>query len=259
MAEPQPIPFATSTPIADTMSGAAVYGPIFIRFFYDTFVLGFSFTYVWRCPIQKLSAFFTSNVTGAAISRGKGTEKQPFRLLDIGVGTGYHMQHSAIPEDAHVDLVDLRDVALGAACRRLKKSHPTVTMQASLGDFLEEDENSGMAITPTRFPGRFDAISCMLLLHCVPGPPSRKAGSLQRLAPLLNPEGVLFGATILGKGVNHSLLARVFMAWYNRTRKFSNEEDDVERLLEPLRRTFANIRTELVGDVLLFELREPRC
>jgi 2-polyprenyl-3-methyl-5-hydroxy-6-metoxy-1,4-benzoquinol methylase len=252
MVEPQP------KPSADTVSGAAVYGPIFIRFFYDIFVLVFSFTYVWRCPIQKLSAFFTSNIARAVTSGDKENEHQPFRLLDMGVGTGYHLQHSPMPEKAHVDLVDLRDVTLGAASRRLKKAHPTVTMRAVLGDFLEEDKGSRMAITSARFPDRFDAISCMLLLHCVPGPPSRKADGLRRLAPLLKPDGVVFGATILGNGVKHSLLARLFMARYNKTKKFSNVEDDAEGLLGPLRGTFADIKTEIVGGVLLFELREPR-
>jgi hypothetical protein len=114
--------------IANTASGAAVYGPVFIRFFYDVFVPAFSFTYVWRCPVQRPSAFFTINITGAATSIDKGTH-QPLWLLDIGVGMGYSLQHSPIAEDAHVDLVVLRDVTLDAASEILKKAHPTVAFE----------------------------------------------------------------------------------------------------------------------------------
>jgi SAM-dependent methyltransferase len=244
--------------VPDTADGAAVYGPIFVRFFYDIFVIAFSLTYVWRCPAKKLTAFFARNI--GSVATEPGTERtEPFRLMDIGVGTGYQLQHAPIPKSADAVLVDLRDISLEAASKRLQKAHPTVSVRTTIGDFLEFDNDSFKAIVPERFPTQFDAISCMLLLHCVPGPPSRKAEGLRRLAPLLSQDGVLFGATILGKGVKHNWIARAFLSFYNRRGDFSNAEDDVEGLLRPLRKTFRDVRAEIVGDVLLFELRGPDC
>lgn len=98
----------------------------------------------------------------------------------------------------------------------------------------------------------------MFLLHCVPGPAARKAEGLQRLAPLLKDDGVLFGTTILGKGVQHNFFGNFLMKAYNNVGSFQNWDDDAESIVQPLRETFADVKFEVVGTVLLFEARKPR-
>jgi len=46
------------------------------------------------------------------------------------------------------------------------------------------------------------------LLHCVPGSITSKAVALDHLKPLMNPDGVLFGATILQDIVQRRWIAR---------------------------------------------------
>ncbi|KAJ7475896.1 hypothetical protein FB451DRAFT_1339044 [Mycena latifolia] len=138
----------------DVERGAAAYSPTALRF-YDRIVLGLYFSYAWRCPTKtQLIPFFKANSTPTS---SDSTHSR--RLLDIGVGTGFFLEHAQLA--------------------------------------------SGSSLTL----GPFDAISVMLLLHCVPGPPSRKAAAC----------GVLFGVTILGKGVTHNLFGRLLMWWHNRT------------------------------------------
>jgi len=209
--------------------------------------------YAWCCSAAKQRAFYSRNLASA---RPKGG---PFRLCDIGVATGYYLEHAPIPEDSEVTVVDLNTNSLDAAADRCVASHPGVTTRKVHGDFLEPDAGAALAITLPRLGGeKFDAISCMFLLHCVPGPPARKAEGLQRLAPLLKEDGVLFGTTILGKGVEHNFFGNFLMTAYNKNGSFQNWDDDAESIVQPLRETFADVKFEVVGTVLLFEARKPK-
>jgi hypothetical protein len=98
----------------------------------------------------------------------------------------------------------------------------------------------------------------MLLLHCVPGPPSRKAQALIRLARLLRDDGILFGATILGKGVKHNLMGRWLMDFHNKKGIFDNKLDDIDGLINPLKIAFEEVKLEVTGRTLLFSARRPR-
>ncbi|OIW22982.1 methyltransferase [Coniochaeta ligniaria NRRL 30616] len=238
--------------VTDTAPGAAVYSPFFLRWVYDAWVLNISNSYAWCCSAAKQRAFYSRNLASA---RGK----DPFRLCDIGVATGYYLEHAPIPEGSEVTVVDLNTNSLDAASERLLAAHPGVTANKVHGDFLEPDAKSELAITQARLGGdKFDAISCMFLLHCVPGPPARKAQGLQRLAPLLKDDGVLFGTTILGKGVQHNFFGNFLMTAYNKAGSFQNWDDDAESIVQPLRESFADVKFEVVGTVLLFEARKPK-
>jgi len=57
-------------------AGSAIYTPILLRSIYDTWVLGISNTYFWKCPTASvLLPFFEMHMSR--------------RHLDVGVGTGY--------------------------------------------------------------------------------------------------------------------------------------------------------------------------
>ena len=65
----------------------------------------------------------------------------------------------------------------------------------------------------------------MYLLHCLPGPFEQKAAVFDQVRTCLKPDGVLFGATILGKGPWHSLAARVVLWLLYLEGRLDNYED----------------------------------
>jgi hypothetical protein len=54
------------------------------------------------------------------------------------------------------------------------------------------------------------------VIHCLPGPLSRKAAAVANVAAVLAPSGVLFGASILGPSGPHTWLARKVLDANNR-------------------------------------------
>ena len=107
--------------------------------------------------------------------------------------------------------------------------------------------------------GTYDSVAMFYLFHCLPGSLPEKAKSVfAAVAPALAPGGVVYGATILGKGVTHNWMGRQLMSLYNRTGIFDNYRDDREGLERCLCERFHTVDTKLVGVVLLFEARDPK-
>ncbi|KAL1633629.1 hypothetical protein SLS56_002777 [Neofusicoccum ribis] len=241
---------------AGTLKGVAFYTPTVLRLLYDRLVLGLYFSYAWRCPTKtEPIPFFNANSFPTEHTNGPSTDSSPPRaLLDIGVGTGYFLKHSPLTSINHLTLVDLNPTCLDAAAARARKAHPSITCSTVYADFLAPDGLSASSVGEAKF----DAISVMLLLHCLPGPPSRKAAALIRLRGLLKKDGgVLFGATILGQGVTHNVFGRFLMWLHNRRGIFGNREDAAKSFVEPLEEALEDVRWRLVGRVLLFEARGP--
>lgn len=105
---------------------------------------------------------------------------------------------------------------------------------------------------------KFESISLMYLLHCMSGPPSRKATILGHLARNLITEGVLFGATVLGKGVEHNWGEKLLMRSCNNSGIFSNWDDGAEVFLTGLREVFEEVEARVEGTVLCFVARRLR-
>ncbi|KAF3913580.1 hypothetical protein ABW20_dc0107020 [Dactylellina cionopaga] len=241
----------------DTAAGAAVYSPFFLAYIYDRLVLSLYCPYVWRCSAAKLRSFFSGHISYAtANSSTKTPQQKVLRLLDIGVGTGYFLEHAPIADEAVVTLADLNPSCLEAAKARLQKTHSGAVCETIVADFLESGQG-GLAAKLLEGE-KFDAISMMLLLHCLPGPPARKAAALVPLRQLLRPTGVLFGATILGRGVQHSFLGRFLMYWHNSIGAFGNYDDDVESFIGPLKEVFDSVEWQIYGTMLLFEAKGPK-
>lgn len=72
---------------------------------------------------------------------------------------------------------------------------------------------------------------------------------------VLAPGGTLFGATILGKGVDLSAPARAVVSFSNRRGVLCNLDDDLGSLDRVLARSFRSHRVEVVGTVALFAAR----
>jgi SAM-dependent methyltransferase len=235
---------------ASSAAGAAVYSP-FLLFFYDLVVLWFSNTYLWRCPTKTtLLPFFVRNISKIH--------------LDIGVGTGYYLRKATesgcITKDSKITLVDLNPGSLATAKKELKQA-TGVDAETLLWDIMVP-----LPVSSSSKPIMYDSISLFYLLHCMPGPCWVKASIFSHLKHNLTPQGVLYGATVLGDGtslrdgneVKHNVLGRFVFNLYNRRGIFGNVGDREEVFVEGLRESFEDVKTSVVGVVLLFRAQGPK-
>jgi ubiquinone/menaquinone biosynthesis C-methylase UbiE len=218
------------TPAAAEVEAAqAVYTPVVLAA-YDWFVLGFSSRFAWRCPRKEMLAFYDQHVGP--------------RHLDIGVGTGFFLDKCQWPvARPELTLLDMNPYSLRAAARRTGRFRPRL-VQANVLQPLDLGE------------ARFDSIGMNFLLHCLPGLPEQKATAVARnVRRHLQPNGVVFGSTVLGRGVRHNVLGRSLMRVYNKKGIFSNRDDDLEGLERALAGVFSDVRVNLKGTVALFSAR----
>jgi len=136
-------------------AGASIYSKPVLAL-YDVTVLGFSNTFIWKCPTRLIVEHYNGHVSN--------------RHLDVGVGTGYFLDHCTFPTAApSLTLMDLNPNSLVAAARRVRRYQPTTV----LADVT----------APLRAPtAPFDSIGIGYLLHCLPGPMRHKATAIGHLA-----------------------------------------------------------------------------
>jgi SAM-dependent methyltransferase len=209
--------------------GQSEYTPFFLRI-YDPVILGFFTRVVWRCPTTVLVERYRRHI-------------RP-RHLDVGPGTGYFLARAGLPEGSPVTVLDPNTNVLDHATRRLRRLDITA---------VEAD-----VCKPLPIPGPFDSAALNGVIHCLPGPISRKAGAITNVAAVLAPEGVLFGASILGTSGRHSWLARNFLNANNRRGVFDNLGDSQEGLSEILGASFERVELETVGSFAIFAAMDPR-
>jgi len=232
-----PVEQAVSWSYQDVVMGSAVYNR-FVLGLYDPLVIFFENTFVWRCPSSKILAFYNQHVSG--------------NHLDVGVGTGYYLDKCRFPTATpRIALLDLNPESLRFTAHRLRRYHPAV-YQANVLEPI-----------PHPLP-RFDTIALTFLLHCMPGTLATKGRlALNHLIPFLKPEGVLFGSTILGQGVEFGLLGRLFMRVYNSylipgCRVLYNVEDRLSDLEDALAEYFEQYTVHMVGTVAFFAASRHR-
>ncbi len=214
---------------AEIEAGQAAYTPRFLAF-YDLFVLGFSNRFAWRCPSTHMLELY-NRFAGA-------------RHLDVGVGTGWFLDRPQWPvEQPQITLLDLNASSLRAAAHRIRRYAPQ-TVRANVLESVELGRE------------RFDSIGMNFLLHCLPGHLEEKAATVTRnLLPYLEPGGVLFGSTVLGRGVRHNAIGRILLRAYNKKGIFSNLADDKDGLERALAASLSSVEVEVVGTVALFSAR----
>jgi ubiquinone/menaquinone biosynthesis C-methylase UbiE len=197
--------------------------------FYDLFVLRFSNRFIWRCPSKHFLALYDRHVTS--------------NHLDVGVGTGFFLDRCRFPMNRpRLALMDLNVNCLDVASKRLARYRP--------------ERYRANVLDPIRFDAsRFESIGMNYLLHCLPGTVRTKCAVFRHLKPLLNPGGVMFGATLLHGGVHRSWAASQLMALYNSKGIFTNNQDDLEGLREVLARNLTAVTVEVVGCAALFSGR----
>jgi SAM-dependent methyltransferase len=196
---------------------------------YDAVVYRFNTPVLWRCSRERFVAHYDANVSG--------------RHLDVGVATGALLDQCRFPvAEPELTLMDLNPNSLAFAARRLARYGPLTHQANVLGPWQLD-------------PASFDSVGMTNLLHCLPGAMPQKAVAFEQARRALAPNGVLFGATILGRGVDHHLVARAVLAAMNRRGVLSNREDDLAGLQNSLAEHFCEHSIEVVGTVAFFSAR----
>ncbi|PGH13221.1 hypothetical protein AJ79_03779 [Helicocarpus griseus UAMH5409] len=218
-------------------AGAAYYSRVSL-YIYDFWVLYVSCTFAWLCSTRNIILpFFRTNV-------GR-------QHLDIGVGTGFFPSRANKDKIDQLTLVDLNPNCLSVASKRFTNP-PRNGVEAYVSDTLQPE------ILPVEMRRSFDSVSLMYLLHTLPGPPENKARVFGYVRPYVKKDGVVFGATILGRGVCHNWFGKLLMWVYNWTGIFDNWDDGREEFLKVMEAEFERVEAKVIGCVLVFVASQPR-
>jgi hypothetical protein len=205
----------------------AIYTPVMLSF-YDLLVHGLSNRFAWRCPTQKLIELYRD-----ALSPNH---------LEAGVGTGFFIDRAGKAAFERLVLLDINRHCLETAGRGLARFKPEL-WEASL-------------LEPIPYGAApFDSVGLTYVLHCLPGSMVEKLEVIDHLQPLMAKRAVLFGATILGRGIAPNAAARALLALYNAKGVFNNLVDDEAALRDGLRQRFDDVQIERHGLVALFRAR----
>ncbi len=216
-------------PDAPAYAGQKHYTSRFLRI-YDPLVLRLFGPFVWRCPTSRLVQHYERHV-------------RP-RHLDVGPGTGFFLERARLPEGIELTLLDPNSDVLAHAARRLASLKPS-TVQADV-------------LKPLPLDQRFESAALNYVWHCLPGPEWRKSAAIQHVASVLDDDGVLFGATVLGERDVHNWFSRAAMQSNVRQGIFDNLGDTAAGLRAALDESFEQAEMETVGCVAVFSASEPR-
>lgn len=209
-------------------AGHAIYNKLFLLA-YDLGALGSTCRFIWKCPSHHILKLYNQHVSA--------------NHLDVGVGTGYFIDHCKFPTtNPRLGLMDINRNCLNVAGKRLARYSPEIYHR----NVLEPIEIDAQG---------FDSVGLAHLLHCLPGTMKTKGVVFEHLKGLLNPGGVVFGATLLYRGVQRSFLATFLMNLVNANGAMTNKEDDLEGLQLSLDQYFPESFVEVIGCDALFWAR----
>ncbi len=209
-------------------AGQAIYNK-YVLTAYDFLVLGISCQLFWKCPSHRMGNQYNKFASN--------------NHLDVGVGTGYFLDHCHFSSNKpRIALMDLNKNSLNYTAERIVRYAPETYCRNVLDPISIPAEN-------------FDSVSINFLLHCLPGKFSEKCVIFDNLKAVMNPNAVIFGATILQVGVSPNWLAKRLMNAYNNRGVFSNLYDSAESLKRELEVRFSDVSVEVVGCVALFSAR----
>lgn len=198
---------------------------------YDPLVLGFFASAVWRSPGRGLLEHYNRHIRQ--------------QHLDVGPGTGYFLEHARLPNGASLTLVDPNPNVLAHVSRRLAHLDVAV-IEADVCKPLIDRVDSRL----------FDSVALNLVFHCLPE--TCKAPAIAHIAAVVKPDGVFFGATVLGTPELHTPVSRIPLWAYNRVGAFDNLSDSEGLLREILSESFEATDLEVVGSIAIFSATGPR-
>lgn len=208
------------------VAGQAVYNRAVLSI-YDLTVLHTALPLLMGCSLRSLLDLYERNLDSSHV--------------DIGVGTGYLLDRARFPvPDPRITLVDLNPAPLRMTAARLRRYRARPVLASALDPLPLATSSAGSA-------------GLTLLLHCLPGPMSRKATALSHAARVVRPGGRVFGATVLGTGVDRRAPARALMSVYNARGIFHNADDSPDALHAELTARFSSPTLTLHGCVAFFE------
>ncbi len=175
-------------------------------------------------------------------------------VLELGAGTGANFPY--YPPSARVTatdysghmlrraegdyFADLNPNCLERTSRRIRRHAPVTHVWNAFEPFGDAAP-------------RFGSIGLSNFLHCLPGSMLEKEPVIRNLRPLLREGGVLFGSTVLGRGVDHvGALYRATNRAYNRKSIFCNADDGAAELERILAGSFARQSVRIAGAMALF-------
>ena len=139
-------------------------------------------------------------------------------------------------------LMDLNHNSLNIAGKRLARYNPETYHRNVLEPF-------NLDIPP------FDSVGIMNLLHCLPGDMKTKGVVFNNISEVLKPGGVVFGSSIMYKGMKRNPMISKILDMINRWGFMTNLEDTVEDLKESLDRYFKESSVKVIGYEVLFRAR----
>ena len=211
-----------------------------VLFFYDMGVYRVWNPFIWKCPSCYIEEHYKRYVASTHLEAGCGTGYLPHRCNPVENQSGKQSL-----KQWKLTLLDYSPGSLTWAARRLKRFKPHTIRH-----------NLFLPIPAARHP--FESISLNYVLHCLPGSFTEKEKVIAHLKEILAPEGVLFGSTILGRGVPLSNAARVILALYNALGSFHNDHDTVEGLTKALSKSFRQVSCRVIGAVAFFAASDKR-
>ena len=197
---------------------------------YDPIVLGVVAGAVWRVPPEPLVENYRQHIRNGH--------------LDVGPGTGYIIERSGLADGSHVTILDPNPNVLRHTARKLTRFDLTA---------VEAD-----VLKPLPIDGPFESAGMNMVLHCLPGPMSRKAVAIRNIADVISPTGTFFGATILGRSGDHSWLARRVLTAFNWHGGFDNLDDNETGLREILEASFERVDIQIVRSAAIFQATAQR-
>jgi len=204
------------------------YTPFLLRI-YDPIVLGVVARVVWRIPTKAMLNSFRQLIGPTH--------------LEVGPGTGWFLEKSGRLDKTSLTILDPNPNVLRHVTERLRDV-PVTAVEADV-------------LKPLPVDGPFASAGLNAVLHCLPGPPEYKEVALRNIAAVLAPDGVLFGATVLGRSANHTWLARRVLTVFNRQGGFDNLDDSETWLRSALGRSFESVEVKVVGSLAIFVARNP--
>lgn len=194
--------------------------------FYNTVVYRINTPFAWGSCVADIDAFYKRHIRD--------------HHMEVGLASSRFIVNNA---KAHqkITLLDINPFNLEKATQHLQNHYQINSIVANI-------------LEPIKTEQRFDSIAMNYILHCLPGnlTAEGKGVCFKHLSQLLNNNGVLFGATILGQGVEHNAFGQFLMKKFNEKGIFNNQMDSLVDLHESLEAVFNKVDIQQIGRLAFF-------